>query len=343
MNSKIKITLAVLAVLAVAIGGILYVKFLAAPPNAHQEKQIFVKIPTDATFDTVVFILQKEGLVRDESSFRWLAEKLGYVRSPMRSGRYEVDPKWGAAQLIRHLKVGSQAPVKVVLNNERLLEEVAAKVARFIEPDSATLMSLFQDDTYLQTLGYNRETLMSLFIPNTYEFYWNVSPKGFLERMVKENKAFWAKDDRLAKAQAMGLTPEQVYAFASIVEKETTRNEEKSRIAGVYLNRIKADWPLQADPTLVFATRDFEARRITNYHKEFNSPYNTYLNKGLPPGPIAMASIASIDAVLNAEKHEYYFFCAKPDGSGLHAFAATLEQHNENAVRYREELEKMGL
>ncbi|NUQ25599.1 MAG: endolytic transglycosylase MltG [Saprospiraceae bacterium] len=343
MNKTTKITLAVLAILAVVAGAVLYSKFLAAPPTTHKEATIFVKIPTDATFDTVVLILQKEGLVRDEGSFRWLATKLNYARTPMRSGRYEVNPKWGAAALIRHLKVGPQAPVKVVLNNERLLEEVAAKVARFIEPDSATLITLFQDDNYLQTLGYSRETLMSLFIPNTYEFYWNVSAKSFLERMAKEHDAFWDKKDRLAKAKAMGLTPQQVYTFASIVEKETTRNEEKSRIAGVYLNRIKSDWPMQADPTLVFATRDFEARRVTNYHKEFDSPYNTYRNKGLPPGPISMASIASIDAVLNAENHEYFYFCAKPDGSGLHAFAATLEQHNENAVRYREELEKMGL
>lgn len=333
--------LSVAVAMALLVGAVVYFKFFA-PPSARPAKEVFVKIPTGASFEQVMDTLKAYSLIRDEAGFAWLAESLKYKKTPMRSGRYKVNPGWSAVQLIRHLRSGGQAPVKVILNNERLLEEVAAKVARFIEPDSATFMALFQNQNYLDSIGYTQEALMSVFIPNTYEFYWNTSARKFMDKMIKENESFWSKNERLAKAKALGLTPLQAYTLASIVEKETIRNDEKKRIAGVYYNRLKIGMRLQADPTLVFATRDFEARRVTNYHKEFESPYNTYLHNGLPPGPITMASIASIDAALQPEGHEYYYFCARPDGSGFHDFAKTLEAHNENAVRYREEQYENG-
>lgn len=340
---KISVVAAAIALIIVIAGVIVYFKFLAPNHAAGKQEEIFVEIPTGATFDQVVNILDSLQLIKDKDAFTWLAENIKYKRDPMRSGRYRVESDWSMVQLVRFLKNGPQTPVKVVLNNERLLEDVAAKVARFIEPDSFKIITSFQDTQYLATIGYTPNTLMSLFIPNTYEFYWNTSIESFMTRMVKENKDFWSKKDRLSKAAAMGMRPDEIYTLASIVEKETIKNEEKPRIAGVYLNRLKTGMRLQADPTLVFATRDFEARRITNFHKEFASPYNTYMNGGLPPGPITMASIASIDAVLNAEKHDYYYFCARPDNSGLHTFAKTLEAHNQNAVRYREELNRMGI
>jgi UPF0755 protein len=256
----------------------------------------------------------------------------------MRSGRFEISPGWNTITLIRHLRNGKQSPVDLVINNARLVEEVAGKAARFIEPDSVALVALLTDKAYLKKYNYSKETLMSLFIPNTYEFYWNTTPEQFMERMIKEHDDFWNKKGRLKKAKALNMTPEAVYTLASIVEKETQQNSEKERMAGVYLNRLEQGILLQADPTAVFATRDFDTKRVLNYHINFDSPYNTYKYAGLPPGPISMASIPSIDAVLNAEQHDYIFFCAKGDGSGLHNFAKNLAAHNRNVQIYKKNL-----
>jgi len=299
-------------------------------------------IPTGASFDQVVDSLVQGGFLTDAESFIWLAEKMKYKRPIMRAGRYEIEPGWGNRRLIQHLRAGKQAPVNVVLNNERLPEEVAGRVARFLETDSLTLLQTFLDPTVLAEIGYTPETLIALFIPNTYEMFWNTDAKAFLQRMVKENKAFWEKNNRLAKAEAQGLTPVQAYTLASIVERETNTNSEKPTIAGVYLNRLRVNMLLQADPTSVFATRDFGVRRVTLYHTTFDSPYNTYMYKGLPPGPISMASISSLDAVLNPEKHDYLFFCAKPDESGTHAFAVTYAAHLVNAKRFQTWVQQRG-
>lgn len=295
----------------------------------------YVQIPTGADFEQVVGILKKGGFVKDEVNFRWLSEQMKYRKDKMRAGRFKVEPGWTNRQLIQHLRNGEQSPVKVVLNNERLLEEVAGKVARFIEADSVSLIRAFKDPTFLRENGYSEETLISAFIPNTYEMYWNTDAKTFVQRMIKEHNNFWEKDNRRAKARALGLSEKEVYTLASIVERETNAVSEKPTIAGVYLNRLRIDMKLQADPTSVFATRDFTTRRVTDYHTTFNSPYNTYVYKGLPPGPISMASIPSLDAVLNPQKHNYLYFCAKPDESGTHSFAETFAAHKVNASRFQ--------
>jgi UPF0755 protein len=194
----------------------------------------------------------------------------------------------------------------------------------------------------LTELGFTAENLMTIFIPNTYEMYWNTDAKTFLKRMLKEHDAFWDKNNRRAKAQALGLTIEEIYALASIVERETNALPEKPTIAGVYLNRLRINMPLQADPTCVFATRDFETHRVTQFHTTFDSPYNTYIHTGLPPGPISMAAIPTLDAVLNPEKHKYLYFCAKPDDSGTHAFASTLQGHNVNVDKFRVWMRQRG-
>ncbi len=333
----------VLFALICLVGFVIYQRYLAPSASVKGEESVIVYVPTGASFDQVVDTLKSKNLIKDEAAFRYLAEQMEYKKSPMRSGRYSLKPSWNILQVVRHLRSGRQDPVKVILTTERMLEDVAAKASRFIEPDSTELMQAFTNDSLLNALGYTRENLMSLFIPNTYECYWDMSPLEFIERMNREHKKFWEKENRLEKAKALGMTPEEVYTLASIVEKETLKNIEKPRIAGAYLNRLKINMRLQADPTLVFATRDFETRRVLNYHKEFVSPYNTYMNAGLPPGPIAMASISSIDAVLNPEQHNYVYFCAVGDGSGLHAFAETLEGHNVNKARYLENLRKQGL
>ena len=335
---------ALLAILILAL--ILYFgfrQFVAGGAIPHPGREYVLQIPSNSTFEEVVEILKNQGVLRNESSFRKISALLKYERNPMRSGRFVVKGGWTVLQLVRHLRGGPQAPVNLVLNNERLIEEVAGKVARFIEPDSLTMLQTLQDKQQLEAIGFNSDELMSLFIPNTYQFFWNTAPEKFLERMVREHDAFWKKGGRLEKAKAMGLTQKQVYTLASIVEKETLRNREKPRIAGAYLNRLRIGMPLQADPTAVFATRDFATTRVTAYHIKFDSPFNTYKYPGLPPGPIAMASISSIDAVLDHEKHNFIYFCAVGDESGLHAFAETYDQHLNNVERFRQNLRRRGL
>lgn len=342
MKSTTRLIIIAVSITCVAIAAFLYFNiFGAAVPLAIKDP--FVYVPTGASFEQVVDSLTDKGIIKNERTFRLLAERMKYVKDPMRAGRFEVKPGWSMIKLIRQLRNGSQAPVKVVLTSERLVENVAAKAARFIEPDSATIWALLQNPSYLQEIGYNSDSLMSVFIPNTYEFYWNTTPQQFIERMIKEHNNFWKSNNRAQKAAALGYTPNQVYTLASIVEKETNANSEKPRMAGVYLNRLRIGMRLQADPTAVFATRDFDTPRVTNYHIFFDSPYNTYLYAGLPPGPIAMASIPSIDAVLNAEQHNYLYFCATGEDDGLHNFAETLEQHNQNVRRYVETLKRRGL
>jgi UPF0755 protein len=302
----------------------------------------YVNIPTGSNFDQVVYILKSGGFIQDEGGFRWLAEQMNYKKDKMRPGRFEIKPGWTNRELIQHLRTGEQSPVKVILNNERLPEDVAGKVARFIETDSQTLITAFRDPAMLTELGFTAENLMTIFIPNTYEMYWNTDAKTFLKRMLKEHDAFWDKNNRRAKAQALGLTIEEIYALASIVERETNALPEKPTIAGVYLNRLRINMPLQADPTCVFATRDFETHRVTQFHTTFDSPYNTYIHTGLPPGPISMAAIPTLDAVLNPEKHKYLYFCAKPDDSGTHAFASTLQGHNVNVDKFRVWMRQRG-
>ena len=342
MSKTIRILLVVIAFLAGAFI-LLLLRFQSRTGVPPSVGEAYVYIPTGASFDQVVDTLRTKGIVRDELIFRQLSEYMKYKREPMRSGRYLIRGGMNIIQLIRKLRGGEQVAVRVVLTNERLPEDVAGKVAEKLEADSASFMQLFTDRLYLDSLGYSPETLMSIFIPNTYEFYWDTPPQGFLQRMIREHDRFWEQNGRLEKAKALRMDPAEVYTLASIVEKETLANKEKPRMAGVYLNRIRQGIPLQADPTAVFARRDFETARVTDYHTKFDSPYNTYMYRGLPPGPIAMSSIESIDAVLNAEKHDYLYFCAIGDGSGLHAFAKTLAQHNQNAQRYRDNFRKRGL
>jgi len=340
-----KLTLYLLILLAgiALLGWVIFKNYIDAGAIPQNAKDLHVEIPTGSSFEEVVAILQSKKFIPNERSFRQLAEYMRYERDPMRPGRFKVEPGWSNIRLIRHLRGGEQAPVKVVLNNERLLEEVAKKVSRFIEPTSEDLLSAFKNKEVLEELGFKEETLMSVFIPNTYELYWNTTPDAFLKRMKKEHDRFWDQDNRLKKATKIKLTPQEVYTLASIVEKETLKGQEKPRIAGVYLNRLEKNIRLEADPTAVFATREFNVRRVLNRHIKFDSPYNTYRYAGLPPGPISMSSIGSIDGVLNAEQHDYIYFCARGDGSGLHSFAKTLAGHNRNVSKYKRNLRKRGI
>lgn len=325
------------------VGFIAYDKYnsIMSPNVPNQLENNIVIIPINSSFKGVVKILHANSQIIDTVSFRQVAELMNYKKPNMRSGRFKIRPSWSNRTLISHLRAGSQATVNLVFNYGWILEDVASKVSQFIEADSVDLVNLFYNENYIKEFGYTTETLMSLFIPNTYEFYWNQNEVDFFQRMIKENKLFWESNNRLAKAEKLGMNTLEVYTLASIVEREVSKNEEKKRVAGLYLNRIRKGINLMADPTAKFATRDFKATRILFKHTRFDSPFNTYLFKGLPPGPISMASITSIDAVLNAENHDFDFMCSRPDYSGYHVFSKTLSEHNRNANKYHRWLDSL--
>lgn len=303
-----------------------------------EHKELFLHIPSGSRFDDVMQILSDSGLVQNPKEFRWLALQMKYDER-VRPGRYRVSHGMNSRQLIALLRNGKQSPVKLMFQNVRTTRQLAGIVGRQLETDSAELAALLEDEKFLANLGLNRYTAATLFIPNTYEFYWNTDAEKFIEKMAKEHKAFW-NETRLARASRIGFTPEQVSTLASIVERETSRNDEKPTVAGVYMNRLRKNWKLEADPTLIFAANDFTIRRVLNKHKQIDSPYNTYLYEGLPPGPICIPSISSLDAVLSNAQHDYMFFCAREDFSGYHNFAKTYSEHLANARRFQSELDR---
>ncbi|NJC26731.1 endolytic transglycosylase MltG [Neolewinella antarctica] len=341
MIKKIALVL-LLAVIALAGSAYYQVMVIPAVPKSL-DAPVTVTIPAGTDYEGVMNILALEGVEPNRTVFDPLAERMAYKRADMRTGRFDLAPGLSYVGLIRALRSGKRGTANVVLNVEREPEHVAAKVARFLEPDSLAFVRLMQDEEYITSLGYTKETLHTLFIPNTYNLYWHSTPREFMERMVIEHDKFWDADGRREKAAALGLSPAEVYTLASIVEKESLVASEQPRIAGVYLNRLDRGIPLQADPTAVFATRDFGVKRVLNRHTEFDNPYNTYVYAGLPPGPIAMPSLGSIDGVLNPESHDYIYFCARGDTSGQHNFAETLAGHGRNITIYVANLRRRGL
>jgi len=332
-STSILSTLLFLVLIGAAIVFYFYNRIFSAnvvTPNNNEA----VFIPSGASLNEVANLLENNNQIKDRASFIWTAEKMNYKDQMVKGGKYEIHSGWSNRDLVTQLRSGNQTPVKVTFNNVRFLYELAPKIAEQLEFTEDEFLSALADTANINALGYTPETLISMFIPNTYEMYWNTDAKSFIKRMELEHKKFWSKNDRVRKAREKGMSPLQVYTLASIVEKETQKNDEKPRLAGVYVNRLKRGIPLQADPTVVFANGDFGIRRVLYKHLEKDSPYNTYINKGLPPGPIYMPNIQSIDAVLNCEDHQYLFFCAKTDGSGYHTYAKTLAEHNRNAAKF---------
>jgi UPF0755 protein len=312
--------------------------------NVHieeQEGRTFLYIRTGSSFKQVVDELDGSKYLQDTRSFCWMAEKMGYVNH-VKPGKYLLTDGMTNRELIGMLRTGKQTPVKVIFHNVRFMSDLAADIAEQIEADSATLLKLLHDNTYLAKFGFDTKTVPAMFIPNTYELYWNTSAEQFLERMSKEYKKFWT-DAREKKCEKIGLSRLEAATLASIIEQETQKNDEKRTIAGVYINRLHKGMLLQADPTVKYACGDFAIKRILKKHLEVNSPYNTYQNSGLPPGPICVPSIASVEAVLNYQHHDFLYFCAKEDFSGRHNFARTLEQHNRNARLYQKALNHSGI
>ncbi|WP_187263782.1 endolytic transglycosylase MltG [Pontibacter beigongshangensis] len=312
-------------------------------PNVDTKGQdTYVYIPTGAGYAEALDSVEATGAIIDKLSLRFMAKLMDYDEL-VKPGRYKIENGWGNRQLIGVLRLGEQSPVKITFNNIRLRQDLAAKLAASVEPDEQEIDSLLRDPEYLRALGFDTTTIVSMFIPNTYEVYWTTSAKALIDRMKAEYDKFWT-EERQAKAEQQGLTPQQVSVLASIVQAEQGRYaDERPRIAGVYLNRLKKDMLLQADPTVVYSVGDFSIRRVLNVHLQYDSPYNTYRYKGLPPGPINVPDISSIDAVLNPESHNYIYFCAKDDFSGYHAFATTQAEHLANARRFHKAMNERNI
>ena len=314
-----------------------YNLFISKTISPREEKAVIL-IPEKADYHQVFDSVIKALEIKNLKTLDWVARKKNYT-SHIRPGRYVVEKGMSYNEFINILRGGKQTPVKVTFSNARTVYDLAGKVGGKIEADSAEIALFLSDpENYIRD-GFTRENVISIFIPNTYEFFWNTDPAGFYSRMLKEYKRFWT-DERLKKAEQLNLGPVEVSILASIIDDEVAKADEKSRIAGVYLNRLKLGMPLQACPTIRFALNDYTITRVLYKHLETDSPYNTYKYKGLPPGPISCPSIEGIDAVLNAEDHDYLYFAARPDFSGYHNFSRTLAEHNRNAELYQKELNR---
>jgi len=305
-------------------------------------KPTYVVVHRGDDWQQALKTIDETGAVVDKLSLHFVAKLMKYP-GHVKPGRYELKDGYTNRQLINVLKAGTQSPLKLTFTNVRLRRELAEKLSNQIDARPAQIDSLLSSPSYTKSLGFDTTTVLSMFIPNTYELYWNTSATNLMQRMKKEYEKFWTPE-RDAKREKLHLSRAEVSTLASIVEAEQQQHaDERPRIAGVYLNRLKRGMKLQADPTVVYANRDFTIKRVLNVHLQKDSPYNTYMYAGLPPGPINLPSIASIDAVLNPEKNNYLYFCAKEDFSGYHAYAATEAEHIMNARRYQAALNRAGI
>jgi UPF0755 protein len=315
----------------------LYTLYLG--PNVTRSYLLFIHEKDN--IDKIASLLDENGCLKKVDAFRKLAHFKDYDKN-IKAGAYQLQTGWSLNKLINLLRSGAQTPVMVTFNNIRTREDLAGKLARQLQSDSLSFLSAFKNDSNATRNGFKPETFPSLFIPNTYSLYWTTTPTGFLSRMKREYDLYW-NETRKLKAKTLGLTADQVATLASIVQEESNKDDEKPVIAGVYLNRLHKKWPLQADPTIRFALGDFTIKRILTAQLSVESPYNTYKNTGLPPGPINFPEVSSLEAVLNAGVHEYYYFCAKEDFSGYHNFAKTLSEHNRNAQKYQAALNRLKI
>jgi len=333
----------VLTAFIVFICGVFYIYQLLFSDNILVDKPSkSLYIPRNATFQQVVDSLEKGQFLHDRLSFMFLSKLSGY-REAIIPGKYDFETNSSNFNLLKRLIKGRQSPSKLTFNNTRLKQDLASKLSKKLALDSVSIITALNDRVVCQKYGFTDTTILSMFIPNTYEVYWTISIEDFLDKMSNEYQKFWAENNRAKKASEIKLTQNQVSSLAAIVEAETQKDSERPKVAGVYMNRYLANQRLQADPTIIFAVGDFYIKRVLEGHRNTISPYNTYRNKGLPPGPINVPSISSIDAVLNYEKHNYYFFCAQPNLSGYHDFSTDFEGHKKVANKYWDALNKIGI
>jgi UPF0755 protein len=340
LNKK-KIFIA-LTVVAVAVAGYLYMNLFASNTKFDKEEQ-YVFVPTGSTYEDVLKII--EPYVKDVNGFKMVAKLRSYDENVF-PGRFLFKKGTGSLGLVSALR--HNQPLNLAFNNQESLEKLVSRVSSQIEADSLSLMNAVKDPAFMAKNGFNEETVLGMFIPNTYQFKWNTSAEKFRDKMLDEYNNFWT-EERKAKAKELGMTPVEVITLAAIVHKETVKADERPRVAGVYLNRLKIEMPLQADPTIIFAMRrnannlDLVIKRVKGDMLRVNSPYNTYVHTGLPPGPIAMPDISAVDAVLSPEKHDYIYFCASVERFGYHDFTASYVEHMQNASKYAAWVSELGI
>lgn len=342
-----KILWAVALVGLVIFGVIAYYIYSAMfqPNTKFQTEQEYIYIPSDANYLQVR--KQLEPLLENINAFDALAQQKKYPAN-IKSGKFAIKKGMNNNAIINSIRIGKGLEVVLAFNNQNSIEALAGRISTQIEADSSALVASITDNTFLEANGFSKATVLGMFLPNSYKFYWNTSAEAFRTKMLKEYKRFW-NDTRLQKAKALNLSPSEVITLASIVHEESKQADEQPRVAGVYLNRLRIGMPLQADPTLKFAAyqlpeyKNTVIRRVLNKHKDIDSPYNTYKNTGLPPGLIAMPDLSAIKAVLNPEKHNYLYFAADAKRIGYHKFAKTLAQHNANARAYHSYLTSQGI
>ena len=329
--------LAVAGILVIAGMALIYRNIFGITIHPERPEKVII-IPTGATYEQVVDSILSKRIIHNLKLFEWVAKKKNYPFL-IKPGRYVIDKEYSYNSFINVLRSGHQTPVRITFQNIRTLNQLAGKISKQIEADSTEIMSFLSDDSNYIADGFKKETIIAVFIPNTYAIYRNTDARGLYNRMLKEYRIFW-NEKRLASAKEKGLDPIEVAILASIIDDEVAKPDEKPRIAGVYLNRLKRGIPLQACPTIKFALNDFTITRVLYVNLQIDSPYNTYKHGGFPPGPIGCPSIEGIDAVLNAENHDYLYFAAKADFSGYHNFSRTLAEHNHYAAIYQKELNK---
>lgn len=341
-QGKRNIIIGIIVFLVILLAGTAFWGYrLAWAPNFGPKETMYIYIGKDKSFDDLCRQLTDSAGCFRIGTFKQLAGVLKYPGN-MRTGRYAVEPGMNNLDLLNDLRRGHQVATRLTFNNIRFKDDLAERLDEQLMLDKDEIFSLLNDSAYCDSLGFTTETINAMFIPNTYEVYWNIPAEKLMQRMKREYKAFWT-DKRLEKAKVIGLTPVQVGILASIVEEETAATDEYPIVAGLYLNRLHRGILLQADPTVKFAVGDFTLQRILFEHLEIDSPYNTYKYAGLPPGPLRIPTIKGMDSVLNYMKHNYLYMCAKEDFSGRHNFAATLAEHNRNANRYRAELNRRNI
>ncbi len=342
-KSSLGIVALILIILMILTGALIlpkvYKKYLK--PNTNVAQKTYLYIPTNATYQQVLDSINTHQLLIDTASFLSLAKDRDFS-SRFKSGKYPFKKGMNNRQILNMLVAGNQEPVDISFRNVRMKEDFAALAARKLEFDSTSLIHLLDSSAFIINYGFNKDNIYTMFIPNSYQMYWNISAKDFFFRMNKEYERFWTAD-RLQKAKDLNLNPQEVTILASIVDSEALMDKEMPTIAGLYLNRLHKGTKLEADPTVIFANNDFTIRRVLNKHLRKESPYNTYIHTGLPPGPIMMPSIKAIDAVLNHEKNDYIYMCAKEDFSGYHNFSDNLKDHQANARKFQAALNERNI
>ena len=332
-----KLFLIILAILVIGTAVVAWVLFGVGTGFPSKTETLYIRT-NNATKEAVLDSLAKNNIVNRMEVFEWAADRMNYWNK-IKPGKYVITKGSSIIEIIRKLRNGDQTPVKLVITKLRTKEDLAKLVNKKFESDSLQMTTYFNSKEFLQKHNIDSHNILTLVLPDTYEYFWNSTPEKILDKIIKSSDKFWT-NERKQKAAALSLTPSQAYTVASIVEEETNADKEKGEIASVYLNRVAKGMPLQADPTVKFALKDFELRRIYYKHLATESPFNTYKNKGLPPGPICTPSRKTIDAVLNAPKTDYLYFVASPEFDGTHLFSTTYEEHQKKAKLYQVALNK---